>query len=196
MIDHEVITYRPLTVRSRFRSFMRRDWPYVLMLALALAGVARTSIDPSAMISYWMTLAPVFAIICVAMQWRSMEGIEARWRLIRTQGLHWAAAMLAMYLVFMTSVNRIMNSDADALTVLAVLALATFTAGIHAEAWRICVVGALLGIAIPAIAWLETSTLLILVVLALLIVVAVFIFLHVPPGFTKHTTKHTGPSSA
>ena len=84
-----------------------------------------------------------------------------------------------------------MNSDANALTVLAVLALATFTAGIHAEAWRICVVGAVLGLAIPAIAWLETSTVLILLVLALLIVVAVFIFLHVPPSFARHA----GPPS-
>jgi hypothetical protein len=187
MINHEVITFRPLTLRSRFRSFLLRDWPYLLMLGLALAGVARTSIDPSAMVSYWVTLAPVYGIICVAVQWHSIVGRDVRWRLIRTQALHWAAAMFAMYLVLMTSVNRIMNSDADALTVLAVLALATFTAGIHAEAWRICVVGAVLGLAIPAIAWLETSTVLILLVLALLIMVAVFIFLHVPPGFTRHT---------
>jgi hypothetical protein len=168
--------------RSKFYSFLRRDWPYLLMLALALAGVARTSIGPSSMASYWVVLAPVFGIICIAEHWRDVEGPQAHWQLIRTQALHWIAVMLAMYLVFMTSVNRIMNADADALTVLAVLALGTFTAGIHANGWRICVVGAVLGLATPAIAWLETSTVLILLVLVLLATVAVFIFLHSPAG--------------
>ncbi|MBO0733971.1 MAG: hypothetical protein J2P49_06585 [Methylocapsa sp.] len=186
MINHEIVTtYTPPTLRTRFRSFVLKDWPYMLMLGLALAGVARTSVDPTAMSSYWMTLAPVFGIICVAVQWRSRSRREARWHLIRTQVLHWAAAMLAMYVVFTTSVNRIMNADADALTVLAILALATFTAGIHADAWRICVVGLVMGLAIPAIAWLETSTVLILLILAVLIVVAVFVFLNVPPGFAR-----------
>jgi hypothetical protein len=166
--------------RSKFYSFLMRDWPYLLMLALALAGVARTSMGPSSMASYWVVLAPVFGIICIAEHWRDVEGPQARWQLIRTQALHWIAVMLAMYLVFMTSVNRIMNADADALTVLAVLALGTFTAGIHANGWRICVVGAVLGLATPAIAWLETSTVLILLVLVLLATVAVFIFLHSP----------------
>jgi hypothetical protein len=120
--------------RSKFYSFLMRDWPYLLMLALALAGVARTSMGPSSMASYWVVLAPVFGIICIAEHWRDVEGPQAHWQLIRTQALHWIAVMLAMYLVFMTSVNRIMNADADALTVLAVLALGTFTAGIHANA--------------------------------------------------------------
>jgi len=173
--------------RSKFYSFLMRHWPYLLMLALALVGVARTSIGPSAMASYWVVLAPVFGIICVAEHWRDVEGPQAHWQLIRTQALHWTAVMFAMYLVFMTSVNRIMNADADALTVLAVLALGTFTAGIHGKAWRICVVGAVLGLAIPAIAWLEESTVLILLVLVLLVTVAVLIFLHSPWGVKKGT---------
>src|SRR6516225_9159027 len=60
--------------RSKFYSFLMRDWPYLLMLALALAGVARTSIGPSAMASYWVVLAPVFGIICIAEHWRDVEG--------------------------------------------------------------------------------------------------------------------------
>ncbi len=165
--------------RSKFQSFLMRDWPYLLMLALALTGVARTSAGSSAMAAYWVVIAPVFGIICIAEHWREAEGPQARWHLIRTQALHWLAVMFAMYLVFMTSVTQMMNSDANALTLLAVLALGTFTAGIHASAWRICVVGAVQGLAIPAIAWLETSTVLILLVLVVLVTVAVLIFLHI-----------------
>jgi hypothetical protein len=84
----------------------------------------------------------------------------------------------------MTSVKQMMNSDAAALTVLAVLSLGTFTAGIHANAWRICMVGAVLGLAVPAIAWLETSTVFILLVLVVLVTLAVLIFLHSPASLT------------
>src|SRR4029453_5322960 len=142
-----------------------RDWPYLLMLTLALAGVARTSIGQSGMTSYWVGLAPVFGIICVAVHWRDIGGPVQHRKLLGSQALHWAAAMFAMYLVFMTSVKQMMNSDAAGLTVLAVLSLGTFTAGIHANAWRICMVGAVLGLAVPPIAWLETSTVFILLVL-------------------------------
>jgi hypothetical protein len=185
MDSHQSGGFKLEAPRSKFRSFLMRDWPYLLMLALALAGVARTSIGPSSMASYWVVLAPVYGIICVAVQWRDIDGPQARWQLIRTQALHWTAVMFAMYLVFTTSVNRIMNADADALTVLAVLALGTFTAGIHAKAWRICVVGAVLGLAIPAIAWLETSTVLILLVLVVLVTLAVWIFLHNPAALKR-----------
>jgi hypothetical protein len=100
--------------------------------------------------------------------------------------------MFAMYLVFMTSVEKMMNSDANALTVLVALALGTFTAGIHAEAWRICVVGIVLGLAIPAIAWLETSTLLILLVLVVLVTLAVLMFSH-NPAILKKGAGATSP---
>jgi hypothetical protein len=172
---------------SLVRSFLMHDWPYLVMLALALYGVAYTSISQSAMTSYWVILAPTFGVICIAVHWRDVEGRQSRWRLVRTQALHWAAVMLAMYLVFMTSVKQMMSSDASALTVLTVLALGTFTAGIHAEAWRICMVGAVLGLAVPAIAWLETSTVLILVVLVVLLTLAVLVFLRRPGAIAQDT---------
>jgi hypothetical protein len=191
MADYESHQHVPFAPRSRFFSFLARDWPYVLMLALALAGVARTSVGVTGMESYWMVVAPVYALICVAVHWRDIKGPEPHWRLIRTQAFHWIAVMLAMSLVFIGSVRQMMNSDATALTALAMLALGTFTAGVHAEAWRICVVGIVLGLAVPAIAWLETSTVIILMVLVALVALAVIVFLHTPIG----TRKGAGPAS-
>jgi hypothetical protein len=40
---------------------------------------------------------------------------------------------------------------------LTVLALGTFTAGIHIASWCICLVGVVLALGVPAIAWLEQS---------------------------------------
>jgi hypothetical protein len=69
-----------------------------------------------------------------------------------------------MYLVFVADVKQMMNSDASALVVLTLLALGTFTAGVHVAAWRICLVGVVLALAVPAISWLEQATLLLLLV--------------------------------
>jgi hypothetical protein len=54
---------------------------------------------------------------------------------------------------------------------LTLLALGTFTAGIHITAWRICLVGIVLGIGVPAIAWLEQSALLLLLVAVVLVAI-------------------------
>jgi hypothetical protein len=94
------------------------------------------------------------------------------------RGLHWAAVMFTMYLVFVVDVEHMMNADASALMVLALLALGTFTAGIHADSWRICLVGVVLGLGVPAIAWLEQSTLLLVLIAVVLIVFAVLLFSH------------------
>ena len=78
-------------------------------------------------------------------------------RLVWTQVQHWGAVLLAMHLMFVADVSRMMNTDASALAALTLLALETFTAGVHIGAWRICLVGVILGLGVPAIAWLEQA---------------------------------------
>jgi hypothetical protein len=180
MVKYETATYAPKPLRSRLWSILTRDWPYVSMFILSLFGVSYTSVYRSVMAPYWMVLVPVFCIITVAAQWHQAEGREARWELIRTQTLHWAAVMFAMYLVFVSDVEKMMNADASGLVVLTVLALGTFTAGVHARAWRICLIGAMLSVGVPAIAWLEQSTLLLLLLAVVLATFASFVFLRGP----------------
>jgi hypothetical protein len=179
MVDYESDDDGPKASRFSLRSLFVRDWPYVVMLVLAIFGVAYASIAPHAMTNYWAILGPVFAIICVATQWRDVEGPEAHWHLFWTQALHWVAVILAMYLVLQANVKQMMNADASALVVLTLLALGTFTAGIrHAAGWRVCLVGVMLGLGVPAIAWLEQSTLLLLLIATLLVAIAVLYFRH------------------
>src|SRR5262245_66135328 len=87
---------------SRFslRAFVRREWPYLLVLALALFGVAYTSFSRSPMTLYWIVLAPLIGLICVVTRWPDAATKEQRTRLIMTQALHWAAVVLAMHLMF------------------------------------------------------------------------------------------------
>jgi predicted RecA/RadA family phage recombinase len=116
--------------------FLDPDWPYLLMLAVALFGAAYTSADRPTMMLYWMVLGPMFGIICVVAHWRDYDDPEAHWELVRKQALHWTAVMFTMALVFAANVKQMMNADASALMVLALLALGTFTAGIQTDSWR------------------------------------------------------------
>lgn len=185
MVDHESDV--PGSHASRFGvvGFLLREWPYIAMLVLALFGVAYTSMARQAMTTYWIALAPFFGLICVVARWGDIQGTKPHWQLIQTQALHWLAVVLAMYLVFVSDVKQIMNSDASALVVLTVLALGTFTAGVHVAAWRVCLVGVVLGLGVPAIAWLEESTLLLVLLAIVLIAIAVLFYLRDPRGNRK-----------
>ena len=105
------------------RAFLAREWPYLLVLILAIFGVAYTSFSKTPITTYWIVLAPFIGLICVITRWRDALDRERRWRLIWTQALHWGAVLVAMHLMFVTDVSRMMNADASALTTLTVLAL-------------------------------------------------------------------------
>ena len=166
---------------SRFslRTVLIRNWPYFTMLILGVFGVALTSFARPAVTTFWLILCPVFGIICVAARWREVDGREAQWLLIRQQVIHWLAIMFAISLVFVSEVKQMMNADASALMVMTILALGTFIAGNYSSGgWRISLVGFQLALGVPAVAWLEESTLLLVLVGGVLIGLAVLVFSH------------------
>src|SRR5882724_7554371 len=55
----------PAASRLRPRAFLLREWPYLLMLLLALFGVAYTSFSHAPMATYWIALAPFIGLMCV-----------------------------------------------------------------------------------------------------------------------------------
>ena len=167
----------PPPSRFTLRGFLRREWPYLLVLVLAFFGIAFTSVTRARMTIYWVVLAPLIGLICVVTRWREIGAGAERTRLMWTQVLHWGAVVLAMHLMFVTGVERMMNADAGGLAELTLLALGTFTAGVHIAAWRICLVGLILGAGVPGIAWLEQSALLLaLVGLVLAALIAPFLW--------------------
>ena len=178
MTDPQLDNPAPDAWRFNPRAFLAREWPYLLMLILALFGVAYTSFAKTPITTYWIVLAPFIGIICVITRWRDAESREQRVRLIWTQALHWGAVLVAMHLMSVTDVSRMMNADASALATLTVLALGSFTAGVHIASWRICLVGIVLALGVPAIAWLEQSALLLMLVVVVLVAVIAPFFLH------------------
>ena len=81
-----------------------------------------------------------------------------------------------MSLMFLPEVRGVVNDNATSLALLILLALGTFVAGVHARVWRICLVGVFLAAAVPAVAWIQDSAML-LAVASVLVVVAGAIFL-------------------
>jgi FtsH-binding integral membrane protein len=177
MVDPQPDKPAPDARRLNPRAFLAREWPYLLVLILAIVGVAYTSFAKTPITTYWVVLAPFIGVICVVTSWPDAESREQRLRLIWTQALHWGAVLVTMHLMYVADVSRMMNADASALAALTVLALGTFTAGIHIAAWRICLVGIVLALGVPAIAWLEQSALLLLLIAVVLVaVIALFLW--------------------
>ena len=77
--------------------------------------------------------------------------------LVWTQALHWLAFLIAMNLVLLPTVQRMMDAEATSFAILMLLALGTFTSGVHILSWQICLLGLVMAVGVPASAWMERS---------------------------------------
>ncbi len=177
---------RPEAWPKPLLGFLKREWPYLVILVLALFGVAYTSITRTPMTVYWFVLGPFIGLVCVVTRWPSTRDRDERMHLVWTQALHWAAVLGAMNLLYIADVGQTMSTDSRALYVLTLLALGTFTAGVHIAAWRICLVGVFLALGVPAIAWLQQS--------ALLIALIVTVVIGIGAPLWWYTTKEAAPA--
>lgn len=164
----------PAARHSWLLDFMVGAWPYLLMLALTLIGIALSSISAGRMIVFWEALVPIFALICFAVR-RTEQTSKGVITDIRQEALHWLAVFLAMRLIMLPALSQMLNADALALMLLTVLALGTVTAGNQTGSWRIGLVGVLLGAAVPGVAWVERTVLLVAIVLAAIVSVVLFV---------------------
>jgi len=59
-----------------------------------------------------------------------------------------------MTLMLLTEVQRVLSAGATGLAILTLLALGTFTAGVHVPSWQVCLLGLVMALGVPAIAWI------------------------------------------
>ena len=105
---------------------------------------------------------PVTAAVCIWSGWRSAHDQKAKIRLIWTQAAHWLAFFAAMNLLLLPNVQNMLNADATGLAILLLLALGTFVAGVHIPEWKVCILGLVMALFVPAIAWIEEAALIVL----------------------------------
>ena len=147
-------------------SLWLRELPFTIVLLLTVAGVAYTSFSRQPIVAYWEIVAPLIGLACIAIGWRSATDSDARIRLVVTQVMHWIAFLVVMNLMLLDSVQRLFTANSTALAVFTLLTLGTFTAGVHIFSWQICLLGLIMALGIPAIAWIENSALLIVLIVA------------------------------
>jgi len=159
-------------------SFWLRELPFTVVLLLTLAGVAYTSFSKQPIEGYWEILAPIIALLCVASGWKEASDKTARMRLIVTQVLHWLAFLVVMNLMLLAGVQRVFSASATGIAIFTLLALGTFTAGVHVLSWQVCLLGLIMALGIPAIAWIENSALIVALVAAAVIAIALVLLWH------------------
>ena len=164
--------------KPRHPSFWIRDLPFFLVLVLTVIGVAYTSFSNRPIILYWELLAPMIGLVCVGAGWHRTTDSATKWRLIATQGLHWLAFLLVMNLLLLPSVQRLFNAGSIGLAIFVLLTLGTFTAGVHALSWHVCLLGLIMTLSIPAIAFIQTSALIVAVIGAGIATVLAVIWWH------------------
>jgi hypothetical protein len=159
-------------------NFWIRELPFSLVLILTMIGVAYTSFSKQPITGFWEILAPLIALVCVGAGWESATDNSARFRLIATQVLHWLAFLVVMNIMLLGSVQRIFNANATGLAIFTLLALGTFTAGVHVLSWQVCLLGLIMALGIPAIAWIENSALIVVLIAGVAIGIGVVIWWH------------------
>jgi hypothetical protein len=160
----------------RHSAFWLEELPFSIVLILTMAGVAYTSFSRQPIVAYWEILAPVIGVLCVTAGWRNATASGTRTRLIVTQVLHWLAFLLVMNMLLLPTVQVPFSAAATGLAVFTLLALGAFTAGIGILSWHVCLLGLIMALCIPAIAWIENSALIIVLVIGTAAVIAAVIW--------------------
>jgi len=165
------------------------DILFIAMLLLALVGVIFRL-----PVTYWIILTPVFGVISIAEGWSHFITRSERLGLAYRVASIWCALLLAIFLLYNSGVQGVMNANATSLAMMTLLALGTFVAGVQARVWQICAVGGLLFLAVPGVGWLDQSPLL-LAAATLLIIAFGGLVWWVRQRRQDATTSHLAPGT-
>jgi hypothetical protein len=160
-------------------NFWIKELPFSAVLILTLIGVAYTSLSKQPITGYWELLAPLIALVCVGTGWHNATDRAARMRLIGTQVLHWLAFLVVMNMLLLTGVQKVFTSNSTGLAIFTLLTLGTFTAGVHVLSWQVCLLGLIMALGIPAIAWVENSALILVLIAGVLVGIAIVLWWHI-----------------
>lgn len=156
---------------TRKEDLLLRTLPYLVVLALTIAGVAFTSITHTPLIRYWELLAATTAIICVTTGWSDYDK-EGRFEFVWKQAAHWTAIIVAMRIVLLPDIQTMYTAPATGYTLLLLLALGTFLAGLNIS-FQLCVLGFAMVVAVPAMLWLKQTALLAFLIIAAVVGIGV-----------------------
>jgi hypothetical protein len=163
---------RVSTWMSRLESiFVRRLLVVGMLGVMVTIGLFLSNYSSDSALYYWCAMFPIFGVACLAHELAAGRAYEiALWRILLRQALHWLGPILAVKILFMQHARGQMATNAVALTIILLLAVTCFLAGVHFDRsfyW----VSAF--IALAAIIGTEVETYLWFVVVLLLVGIAI-----------------------
>jgi hypothetical protein len=159
---------------SASRELLARKFPYLVLLALTIAGVAFTSITHAPLVRYWELLAIATGIMSVVVAWGDY-GDGRHFELIWKQAAHWIAIIVAMMIVLLPGIQTMFTAPATSYALLLLLALGTFLAGLNIS-FNLCALGFAMALAVPAMLWLKQSALLVTLVAAAIVGIGLIVW--------------------
>lgn len=145
----------------------------VALLVAAFVAIAAADVSVQSSHAYWLGLTVVYGLAAFAMD--RLHGGHALTDM-RDAGrvlLHWLGVLVAVHFAYyFVTAGRMADADAG-LTYGLILALGTFTAGVHGN-WRLMVVGAAVGLATVGVALVEQYLWVLVGIAAVMVLVLVF----------------------
>jgi hypothetical protein len=155
--------------RTRYWTSLLAEAPYFAIVSIGVVGISWTSFFRRPSADYWVIMTPVTALLCVAVGLARAPRGRGRIETVAIQLAQWAAVLVAMYFINLSSVGGLTTSDAMGGAMLTLLALGVFISGLDLRDWRLGVAGAFLAVAVPLVAWFEQAALFIVFIGAVLI---------------------------
>jgi hypothetical protein len=159
--------------KARFR-LSTQEWIVIALILLSIIGVGVTDFAPAVSHWCWLAMVPFFGVACVLIEWDGAKGKGLPpGVIIRNQLLIWVSLLVAVQLVYLLLHAGRLDSENTGLIILLLLSLTVFGSGIYLG-WRLCLVGASLGLALVMATYLEEFIWLFMIFLA--VGAAVFYF--------------------
>ena len=112
--------------------FIRRALVVGALGLLVMFGLFLSNYSSEKARLYWCAMFPIFGLACLAHELAAGRAYEVPlWRILMRQVLHWVGPILAVKILFLQHARGQMATDAVALTILLLLAVTCFLAGVH-----------------------------------------------------------------
>jgi hypothetical protein len=148
--------------------------PFAALYVAAVVLVAMTETDAPGSMKAWVQFIPWVAGVSVVLGWGNVRNSAYFSYLIR-QALHWGAlAFIIYYILVLPEVQQFMPNAISGFTVLSLLGLTAYLAGVHTD-WRMMVFGAALLASAVGIAYLNDWSLALAGIAAALVIVTLVV---------------------
>jgi hypothetical protein len=139
--------------------------------AMVMLGLFLSNYSSDRARDYWVAMFPLFGITCLVHELAAGRAhVIPLWRILLRQALHWLGPIIAVQILFLQYARGQMSTDAVALTIILVLAVTSFLAGVHFDQSFYWVSGLL---ALAAMIGTEIETYLWFVAVIVLVAIAV-----------------------